>query len=886
MNYPIWELPTIGGGSLVALIAVLHVYISHLAVGGGAFIWLTDIKAVKDNDNQLLLYVKKHTWFFLLLTMVFGGVSGVGIWFIIALVNPAATSTLIHSFVFGWAIEWVFFVGEIAALLLYHYNFDKLDDSSRHKLAFFYFLFAWLSLFIINGILAFMLSPGKWVSTHNFWHGFFNPTYFSQLFFRTAAMGMIAGLFGYVTAIFTKEQALRMSLIRYCSKWLLLSIPAMVVFGVWYFYSLPDAARAAITDNAQMQRPIQVLIVSTGVIFFFGAVLILRLPRTLQATVTGLLIGIGLSWMGGFEYSREVARKPYVLADVMYSTSVMKSDEQKINEKGVLKSAKWTEVRCTANEIAAGREMFNIQCLACHTVNGVRNDVVEKLKDYPYMGILSLLEGQGKFATYMPKVLGTPKEKASLALYITEKLLKKKAVRAPEPYSPKQPLNADIPPFNRDTDAYVLLAWNDLGMHCISDSDQWFVILPPANTLEAQLIKRGLSPEVITEDVVLTYDVEKGFANPSAHSEFWKYAKETFGAVFKKNVGVAGKGVSGTFDPDDNGISFLAKAIPVVPYTDNGSFNPYPLFTVTAKRKSTGEVLAVTRVVAPTSTEMGCRNCHGGPWAVNNAAGVHSDTAEQILRTHDRLSGTTLHTDAVNGHPKLCQSCHGDPALGAEGNKQQLKLSTAIHGWHANFMYLKNSSACAMCHPAGSEGSTRCLRGLHATVGLGCIDCHGTLDEHALSLLKGEPKKPQAKKLAEQLTPTQVATAADVNPRQPWLNEPDCETCHADYQAPEKGASGFNTWVKGPADLYRNRTGDEGSVRCTACHGSPHALYPASNHMGKNRDNLIPLQLSDTPFPIGSQMDCAVCHTDAMEDSVHHPNMERAVRNKKIRQQE
>ena len=243
MNYPIWELPTIGGGSLIALIAILHVYISHLAVGGGAFIWLTDLKATRDKNPALLNYVKKHTWFFLLVTMVFGGVSGVGIWFIIALVNPAATSTLIHSFVFGWAIEWVFFIGEIAALLLYHYNFDKLDDKDRHILAFFYFLFAWLSLFIINGILAFMLTPGRWLETGQFWHGFFNPTYFSQLFFRTAAMGMIAGLFGYVTAVFEKDKEFRTRLVKYCSKWLLLSIPFMVIFGIWYYFSIPADVR-------------------------------------------------------------------------------------------------------------------------------------------------------------------------------------------------------------------------------------------------------------------------------------------------------------------------------------------------------------------------------------------------------------------------------------------------------------------------------------------------------------------------------------------------------------------------------------------------------------------------------------------------------------------
>ena len=136
MNYPIWEIPYIGGATLIAVISVVHVYIAHLAVGGGLFLWLTDLKGYRENNPEIHNYVRKHTKFFLLLTMVFGGLTGVGIWFIIALVHPSGTSTLIHHFVFGWAIEWVFFVGEITALLIYYYYFDRMEKSKRLIIAF------------------------------------------------------------------------------------------------------------------------------------------------------------------------------------------------------------------------------------------------------------------------------------------------------------------------------------------------------------------------------------------------------------------------------------------------------------------------------------------------------------------------------------------------------------------------------------------------------------------------------------------------------------------------------------------------------------------------------------------------------------------------------
>ena len=341
--------------------------------------------------------------------MVFGGMSGVGIWFIIALVSPAATSSLIHNFVFGWAIEWVFFVGEITALLIYHYKFDVLERKARLNVAFLYFLFAWLSLVIINGILAFMLTPGKWLDTNNFWHGFFNPSYFSSLFFRTFITIMIAGLFGYVTSVFIKESDFRNKMMKYCSKWLLYPIPGLILSGIWYYYSIPEVVRTTnFSLNPQSTIFVNLFIILTIVIFIVGVILSRRSSVKVQKALTFILLLIGLVWMAGYEYSREIARKPYVIQQYMYSNSILKSDIPKINEAGLLKFARWSNVReiTEGNKMEAGRELFNLQCLSCHTVNGIRNDVVKKSKGYTYLGILSLLNGQGKVQDYMPPFVG------------------------------------------------------------------------------------------------------------------------------------------------------------------------------------------------------------------------------------------------------------------------------------------------------------------------------------------------------------------------------------------------------------------------------------------------------------------------------------------------
>ena len=872
MNYPVWYLPHLGGGLLIAIIAILHVVISHLAVGGGLFLVLTERKAVKTGNSALLDYVRRHTWFFLLLTMVFGGLTGVGIWFIISLVHPAATSTLIHTFVFGWAIEWVFFIGEIVALLIYHYRFDTMDARSHMIVGWLYFIFAWLSLFIINGILGFMLTPGRWLEGGGFWQGFFNPSYLPALIFRTCISVIFAGVFGLVTGSWLKDPGTRRLVFRICSRWMYIPLVVLALSGLYYTRVISEESfRNIFHFNQEVNPFINLLLVSSIILFGLGLFTLFRLPQALQKVGALLLVVIAFAWMAGFEYTREIARKPYVLYGSMYSTGITPGQLPLINQEGFLKHARWARVREVSDEQwkEAGAEIFRLQCLSCHTLDGY-NGLINKSDQLTERGLEALLTGMGKVNSYMPPFAGTDEEKKVLAAYIYREVLGKSEKPAEPPPIPE--FATEIPPFDADKDDYVLLVWNDLGMHCISDNEKYFSFLPPANTLNAQLFKRGLKPELVTRGVTLEYEVEEGFRNPEDHSMFWDYDTQIFGVDLPEGTGLMGKGVSGTMDL--SGAVFAASLIPVVPYMDDGTFNPYPVFTITAKEKESGAVLAVTKVVAPTSTEIGCRNCHEGGWAHSQVAGMADLTAINILEAHDRYNSTTLLADAEAGEPKLCQSCHPDPAVMAPGKPGVLNLSAAIHGFHANYLAGMDHEACNMCHPSRPEGHTRCFRGRHSEVGVNCTECHGTMEDHALGLLAHESNLEASARLARGLEPVFVMEKSDINPRMPWLMEPDCRSCHTNFDIFNDGYSGtaFNKWAAGFSALYRNRTDNQGVV-CITCHGSTHAVYGAINPYGLQRDNQPPLQYQGLAGTIGTHEQCMVCHTVAMKFSGHHRNM-------------
>jgi mono/diheme cytochrome c family protein len=887
MNYPVWELYTLGGGFWIAVIAVVHVFVAHFAIGGGLFLVLTEKKGYRENSQQILDYTKKHAKFFMLLTLVFGAVTGVGIWFAISLVSPAATSRLIHTFVYFWAIEWVFFMAEIIAIFVYYYTFGKMRRDRHMLVGWLYFFFAWMSLFMINGIIAFMLSPGAWLETGNVWHGFFNPTFWPALFFRTFIALMLAGLYGFVTSSWIKDRDFREKMVRYCAKWLLLPFVFLILSGLWYLSAVPEGAKAMILGRSPEIVPFFRAFIWLSVIIVLGGLFFsIRMPGAIKRPVAFVLLFIGLLYMGSFEWMREAGRRPYVIYEYMYSNSIPVEMEQEINEKGILTLARWVENRQLTDEnmTAAGREIYNLQCSSCHSLDGPLNDIRPLTAKFGLYGMDSILNGMGKLYDYMPRFMGTRQERLALAHYIVEDI-HGKTIKEHQP-ARIEPLDFEIPPFDPDMDEYVLLAWNNLGLKCITDCDDYFSLLPPGNTLYAQLVRRDFFPEIVLDDVVLSYRVQDGFENPADHVAFWDNAKSLLGRDLPLNTGSAGQGMQGEFRLNEELMTYVAAGIPVVPYSDDGSINPYPFIHIEARDKNTGELLARTKTVAPVSAEMGCKTCHGGEWRVQGRMGISAETASDVLRLHDRRNKTDLMDRAEAGNPVLCQSCHPDPLLNAKGDPELLNLPAALHGFHA--LYLtdrQGAETCNACHPSDPDSETDCKRGVHATtVNLNCTSCHGTLEDHALTLLKGEYEKGKtgkAERLIKHIQPRLVASLDEINPRTPWEQQPDCLTCHQDFGRPQShDMSAFNVWNEQVSELYRLRSGYMG-LMCQSCHGATHAEYPSMNKYGLDRDNVQPMQYQGEPYAIGANNNCAVCHTMEMDYDAHHPGMLDGTRNRR-----
>ena len=458
-------------------------------------------------------------------------------------------------------------------------------------------------------------------------------------------------------------------------------------------------------------------------------------------------------------------------------------------------------------------------------------------------------------------------------------------------------LAATSPGLVAQTGRWVVIGWNNLGMHCLDADFSLFATLPPFNTLQAQVIDSG-GRLVRTPDVRVVYRAAAdptGSINTTSRGKtnFWDFIAPMFGVSLPVDRGLAGANMPGTGNPlqpmsfDPALRWYMAEGIPITPIDDAGQRNPYPLMEMVAT-DSSGRTLATTVNTVPVSDEMDCSACHasGSDLRARPAAGWAFDSNAQrdfrlnILRLHDErqaanpvfaaalaargLSGGLYRSATVDRKPALCASCHLSNALPGSGFTGVAPLTTAMHGYHGHVtdpttgLTLESSDnrgSCYRCHP-GSV--TRCLRGTmgnavapDGSMAIQCQNCHGSM--------------------------SRVGAAG----RNGWFDEPTCQQCHTGSAIRNGGAIRFTsvftatgtprsavdpifaTQAGAPVagvSLYRYSAG-HGGLQCAACHGSTHAEYPASHA----NDNLQSVRLQGH---VGTLAECNACHTASVPATV------------------
>lgn len=445
MHFPWWYVDQATAPMLIAAVSVVHILVAHYAVGGGLFLAVETTHAYRTRNRDYLAYLKRHARFFVLLTVVFGAITGVGIWWTIGLASPLATRVLIRTFVFAWAIEYVCFLVEIVSAFVFYYYWGRLAERVHMIVVWIYALSAWVSLAIIAAITAFMLDPGKWPTDHNFWSALLNRQSLPQIVSRTGGALLLSSLYVYLHAALTiKDAGLQRLIESRSTRPALLGAVLIMSGGALWYAMLPPSAQAALTAAPVLNVLMAVLFAATGIVFVLLFLGPYRNPGWIQTPgFAASVLLFGVMGMSTGEFIREAVRKPYICYNVVLGSQMFIDEVDRVRRDGFLESGVWTKAYVRANysqvlspngrvdrkqlltlpkadQIALGGVIFQYHCNDCHATGQGYSPVAPLVQGWTPQMIRSLIHDLDRTRFTMPPWAGTPEEAELLTAYLAD----------------------------------------------------------------------------------------------------------------------------------------------------------------------------------------------------------------------------------------------------------------------------------------------------------------------------------------------------------------------------------------------------------------------------------------------------------------------------------
>jgi cytochrome bd-type quinol oxidase subunit 1 len=431
--YPVNEFGPLMKGLVIGGVGILHVFLAQFAIGGGMLLYHFE-RVAQRGDADARAFVDGYFKILVLVSFVVGALTGVAMWFTTIQVGARTIGLMIDEFHWLWATEWVWFSIEIVAGYTFYRFGPRQPGRARRRLLGLYAIAAWMSLFWINGILSWQLTPGGWLDGGGVWAGFFNPSFWPSLLFRTAVATTLAGLVACVVintmqlggggdadgSDDTDLRARRAALIRRAARFAA-PVAAMPLLALWFLAAIPDDSRTWLLGGS---LPMTMFVgVAAGASTLIGAYIIFGiLGRRLYingATATMLLVlAFGATAAG--EFVREGARKPFTVRGVLYSTSLTPAEVVRLRARGATTDDPYPlrdEARYPTAQLVRGAKVHRALCDACHTLHGA-NALVELTRtwtdDQLRLNIAKLQRTKG----FMPPFAGDAEDVEALVQFL------------------------------------------------------------------------------------------------------------------------------------------------------------------------------------------------------------------------------------------------------------------------------------------------------------------------------------------------------------------------------------------------------------------------------------------------------------------------------------
>lgn len=420
--YPVNSYEPLMPGLVIAGAAIFHVFLAQFAVGGGMLLCYFQWLAMTGRNDAARRFVGGYFKVLVLVSFVVGAMTGVGIWFTAVQVSPATIGEMVKQFHWLWATEWTFFCLEIVSGYCFYRYQKRISDRTAMALLVLYSLAAWMSLFWINGILSWQLTPGRWLETRQTFDGFFNPSFWPSLLFRTVVCLTLASLVACIVVNFIPRMELdqRRSLILRASH-LMIPMVLMPFLGIWFLSSIPADSRGWVLGGS----PAMMLffMISVGASLAIGAYAILGIwlqHLNINGATALLLLFLAFGASAGGEFVREGSRKPFSIRGLLYSNSIRPADVARLRRVGVTTDDPYPvrhEPRAPEGPVRVGAKVYRRNCSACHTMQG-SNAISDLTATWDIDQLRLNISKLQQTKPFMPPFSGTAKELESLVQYI------------------------------------------------------------------------------------------------------------------------------------------------------------------------------------------------------------------------------------------------------------------------------------------------------------------------------------------------------------------------------------------------------------------------------------------------------------------------------------
>jgi hypothetical protein len=451
MEFPIFQVPYLGNGMTIGLVAVLHVLISHgVAIGVMTMVVLGEYRGWRAQKQEWDTFSQSLLKAVIIIITGVGAPTGVGIWVVTSALSPVGIGSLLRIFFWPWFLEWLVFVMELGVLLTYYFTWDRWTGARKPRhvyLGVVYVGLALCSAFLITGILGFMLTPAAWPWERSLVSGFFNVSFPPQLLLRLAAALTLGSLLTLAYLLLgRREPRFRAQVAPFFGRIGLVAALLIPFLTWWYYAVVPSRYKThifyAVLTSRLSQQP-EVLTVAAGV----ALVTLLACTglawrgrvRGARVLVIPALVCM-VVWVGAFERAREFIRGPYLMPGYLYATNVLLSEKPFVDQHGLLPNAYWFNMLGRDNPEHQGAYLLAQNCAGCHTIGGI-NDIRIRVRDRSEDGIFVYLSHIGEMVPFMPPFSGTEAERRILARFLYRLSQDRIQLTAPSRFTP---LNGEV----------------------------------------------------------------------------------------------------------------------------------------------------------------------------------------------------------------------------------------------------------------------------------------------------------------------------------------------------------------------------------------------------------------------------------------------------------